>query len=323
MIKLSIIVPVYNVENYLAKCLDSLLNQDIPITDYEILVINDGATDQSPNIAALYAKQNAHIKLVHQDNQGLGAARNTGIKLAVGKYIQFVDSDDYLEKGVLNVLLDKMKWEDLDVLRFNYQLINEENTLIPKTKNMYSAIIFDEKIVSGNFFLTNQLGFACYAWQFIIKRELLVEKSLFFNEAIFYEDVDWLIRTLLQSHRVSSLNVVVYNYLQRKGSITKSVSLEKKNKIIDDKIILIEFLSQKIIERANCLEKNWFMSMVSLIIISLLSYTQKNLLERKDEVITKIKNYKPFMGSYHFTLKQMRDLIILRCSPHLYCYLKK
>lgn len=116
MLLLSIVVPVYNVSSYLSRCLDSLLNQSIDSAAYEIIVVNDGSTDSSLNIAQRYAGNHPQIVIVSQKNGGLSAARNSGVKVARGKYIQFVDSDDYLEPDVLNVLLEKMEREDLDVM---------------------------------------------------------------------------------------------------------------------------------------------------------------------------------------------------------------
>ena len=126
--KLSIIVPVYNVADFLTKCLESLLAQDLPQNEYEIIVVNDGSTDNSGEIAQQYADKYANIKLINQANQGLSGARNTGIKHAKGEHIQFVDSDDYIEENVLGGLMKQVEQEDLDVLRFKYQNVRINNT---------------------------------------------------------------------------------------------------------------------------------------------------------------------------------------------------
>ena len=102
MKRLSIIVPIFNVELYLAKCLDSLVIQDIQKHEYEIIIINDGSTDSSKDIIKSYLKKYSNIRYIVQENQGLGGARNTGILNACGKYLMFVDSDDYIEKNCLN-----------------------------------------------------------------------------------------------------------------------------------------------------------------------------------------------------------------------------
>ena len=145
--KLSIIVPVYNVADYLAKCLDSLLTQDLPQNEYEIIVVNDGSTDNSGDIAQQYADKYAGITLINQANQGLSGARNTGIQQAKGDYIQFVDSDDYLEVYVLGGLMKQIEKDKLDVLRYKYQ-----NVRINNASNKYeifkpyksSSFLFDD-----------------------------------------------------------------------------------------------------------------------------------------------------------------------------------
>ena len=98
--KLSIVIPVYNVEKYVSECLDSCLEQNVDITDYEIIIVNDGSTDNSANLINLYAKQ-SNIIIINQENLGLSAARNAGIKIAKGEYIWIVDSDDWIEPGIL------------------------------------------------------------------------------------------------------------------------------------------------------------------------------------------------------------------------------
>ena len=103
--KLSIVVPIYKVEPYLRKCVDSLLNQDLPTEDYEIILVDDGSPDCCGEICDEYASKYGNIRVIHRENGGLSAARNSGIEIAQGKYIQFVDSDDYLEPNVLKTLV--------------------------------------------------------------------------------------------------------------------------------------------------------------------------------------------------------------------------
>ena len=106
---LTIIVPTYNVEEFIANCLDSLLDQDISTNDYEILVVNDGATDNSARIAGTYADKHEHIRLINQANMGLSEARNTGLRQAKGKYIYFLDSDDYIAKNTFGLILSLLE----------------------------------------------------------------------------------------------------------------------------------------------------------------------------------------------------------------------
>ena len=121
--KLSIIVPIYNVAPYLRKCVDSLLTQDI--SDYEIILVDDGSPDECPQICDEYVEKYDSIRVVHQENEGLSAARNSGVKVAQGDYIMFVDSDDYLQPNVLGALMEQVERDNLDVLRFRYQNVRE------------------------------------------------------------------------------------------------------------------------------------------------------------------------------------------------------
>ena len=140
--KLSIIVPIYNVAPYLRKCVDSLLVQDI--SDYEIILVDDGSTDDSGAIAdeLVHAfslsplASRLQLRVIHQSNAGLSAARNTGIAAATSDYIMFVDSDDYLQANVLGILMEKVKRDNLDVLRFRYQNVRENGEAFAPYKDM-------------------------------------------------------------------------------------------------------------------------------------------------------------------------------------------
>ncbi|MBN2485914.1 MAG: glycosyltransferase [Bacteroidales bacterium] len=322
MILLSIIVPVYNVEGYLAKCLDSLVNQNIPANEYEIIVINDESTDKSLQIAESYQLKYPNIKIISQKNRGLGGARNTGIKNSVGKYLCFVDSDDYIKENSLLPLLETMENSQLDALRYNYQSVDENYRVIQKTRNMLHSIKYDNAIVTGDVFLTDKLGWACFVILYLFKTEILQKNSLFFNEDIFYEDVEWLPRVLHNINRICSADTEVYYYLRRTGSITKSVSESKKNKVIDDKLYILGFLSAWPANLANKKINKWCRSMITLTIISLLGYTKKNAPHRKKEIIGKVRKYFQNMGKYQFTLKQKRDYYLIKISAELYFFLK-
>ena len=210
MMKLSIIVPIYNVERYLRKCVDSLLAQDYE--DYEIILVDDGSTDDSGAICDEYAASSLSaagtssfseadhsiipIRVIHQPNAGLSAARNAGIKCANGEYLCFVDSDDYWEPNVLGGLMEQVEREKLDVLRFDYQNVrllaeNDEMSRAdalnePLTLNDVAYEVFEpykrshrlendysDEVTDGVTFLNTRMSTACYAVMFIIKRSLI------------------------------------------------------------------------------------------------------------------------------------------------------
>lgn len=324
MKRLSIIVPFYNVENYLSKCLDSLLNQDIPLDDYEIIIINDGSTDSSHTIAESYLNQYQNIKLLNQENKGTGAARNVGFKNSEGKYVFFVDSDDYIAPNCLNSLLNCAEKNQLEILRFNYEAVKETGEIIPKTRNSTFSIVFSEEIVDGETFLSEQLGWTCYACMFFFDSSFIANNNFLFKEDIYFEDTEWLIRVMLASKRVKSLDKYVYSYLQRYGSITKSIQVVKKNKIISDKLFIVFFLKQISNTSLNKNVSLWCTGMISLTFMGILTFVENELPERKLEVIQLLRNQKFLpLKAYRFTLKQIRDLHLININPFLYCYLKR
>lgn len=324
MKKLSIIVPFYNVEKYLGKCVNSLLSQDISINEYEIILVNDGSTDGSLEIADSFAKRNGNVKLFSQKNIGVGSARNKGIESADGKYLMFVDSDDYIQPNCLGSLIECMEINLLDLLRFNYCAVNENMQIIQKTKNSTFSIVYNNNVVNGETFLTDYLGWACYAWSFLYNTSFIKENELYFNPTIFFEDVDWLVKVLTLANRVLSIDKEIYVYLQRQGSITQSIQTEKKNKVISDKLFIIENLKHLSETTQNKKVSLWCNGMISLTFMGILAYVENELPERKKE-ITDLLHEKKFLPLkyYRFTLKQKRDLTIINLSPCLYCYLKR
>ena len=133
-VKLSVIVPLYNSSAWLPKCLDSLLCQDLDESEYEIICVDDGSPDHSKDLAASYSIEHPNVKVVSQANQGTAGARNTGMRHAVGKYLCFVDPDDYVEKNVYGGLIKRMEDENLDMLRFNYRIVDEQYCELEKTE---------------------------------------------------------------------------------------------------------------------------------------------------------------------------------------------
>lgn len=317
---LSIVVPVYNVEDYLSKCLDSILNQDIDKDDYEIIVVNDGSTDGSGEIAEEYAERYSNITLINQENQGLSGARISGIKVARGKYIQFVDSDDYLEPNVEKSLVEKMESGNLDILRFNYQNVNEKGEVFDPNKASKLYVDYRDEVCDGITFLNERQGPACYAVQFMLKTELVKSIPLFM-EGIYFEDVEWTPRILTAANRVTSESRIIYNYLVRQGSITKAKTLEKKRKVIDDKIFLIDLMKSQMADKAD---KRWYEGMIAGTVISLLGAIVADLYVERRKYIKKLKELAVFpLSDYHLNSGGLRKRKLINLSPELYCFLIK
>lgn len=315
---LSFVVPVYNVESYLSKCLESILDQDIAEDDYEIVVVNDGSSDKSGEIAREYAEKYSNIILINQQNQGLSGARNSGIKVAKGKYIQFVDSDDYLEPNVEKALVDKMEKENLDVLRFNYQNVNEKGEAFDPNKASKLYVDYTDSVCDGLAFLNERLGYACYAVQFVIRTDLVRSIPLF-KENIYFEDTEWTPRVLAAANRVTSVDIIVYNYLVRQGSITKAKTIEKKRKIIDDKLALIVSIKGQMVGKSD---KRWYEGMISGTVISLLGAVVADLYAERKRYTNKLMELEVLpLSGYHLSKGAMRKRRLINISPLLYCLL--
>lgn len=316
---LSIIVPVYNVEKYLAKCIDSLLQQDLAPESYEIILVNDGSTDGSENIAKQYEATYKHIKLIIQPNGGLSAARNTGLLHAKGKYVQFVDSDDYLEPNVLAALVAKMESEDLDILRFNYQNVNEAYQVFAPYKIKKNIVDYSDAVCDGFTFLTERLGYACYAWQFVIKTALFQNKELFFKEGIYFEDTEWTPRLLVRAQRITSIDLIVYNYLMRTGSITQSVELNKKRKVLDDLLVSISTVNR--VRDLHPQLVTWSQRFTARIHINYLKYLSHHLFREREVFVNKLKDLHclPIQSDH----ENKYFLFLVNLSPLLFVYFLK
>lgn len=319
MIKISIIVPIYKVEPYLRKCVDSLLNQDLSPEEYEIILVDDGSPDNCGAIADEYAVKFSNIKVIHQVNGGLSVARNTGIDAAKGKYIQFVDSDDYLEPNVIGVLVERAERDNLDVLRFNYRNVNENYEEFWPNKTPKQTWGYEESVVDGVTFLNERLGYACYAVQFLIRTSLLVDCK--FKPGIYFEDVEWAPRMLLKAKRVASTKDVVYNYLFRQESITRTADLNRIRKKLNDQIFLIE--SHKSLAR-NLRNKVWFNAMTASITLTILTQVTRHLYSERKTYIETLKDLKVTpLHLYKNNKRNWRKLILINISPDLYCFVMK
>lgn len=357
MIKLSIIVPIYGVEQYLRKCVDSLLSQDLLSSKYEIILVDDGGHDKCPQICDDYAALHKNIRVVHRENGGLSAARNSGIEAAQGEYVMFVDSDDYIEPNVLGGLLAQVEREELDVLRYNFQNVRVVDAKHLDSLNLDAAHIeyevfspnkaqkrdvdYSESVIDGEEFLNNRLGPMCYAWAFVIKRDLIcksrttldathlepkvldpsdLDNSCLFKEGIYFEDTEWTPRMLCKAKRVASTPTIVYNYMWRTGSITLPTDPVKRKKVIDDKIALIRGFKEQSKMVKDPIWFEWMTSFTAMTILGMLAHLPSD--ERKS-YLKDLKSLKIFPLSIkrEKVLSHKIKTILANLSPALYCTL--
>lgn len=312
MNQLSFIVPVYNVAPYLRMCVSSLLSQDMPQEQYEIILVDDGSTDACPEICDEYDRMFDKIHTIHQPNAGLSAARNAGVAAAKGEYICFVDSDDYWQHNVLTSLMAQMERDNLDVLRFRLQYVNPEGKVYnPYKSDPFKGNDYSEVPTDGVSFLNSRMNTQCYAWQFILKRELL--DGCIFTPSIYFEDTDWTPRMLCKAMRVASTNMVVYNYLVREGSISNAVNRGKQKKVLDDKMHLIATLQQQVIDlRKSGRYNRWYRDMISDTVVSIISMLSTTFYAEKDSYLEQLQKLK----IYPLATKSLKARLI-NVSPSL------
>ena len=216
---ISIIIPVYNLENYIAMALDSCLRQNIPSDEYEIICVNDGSTDKSAEIISEYAEKHPNIKLISQTYAGVSVARNKGIDLAQGKYIWFVDGDDLIADNCLKDLLYVVESNNLDIFNIEMQSVSIRDFF---NAEMGEAIVCPDGKDKLSFMASKggSGGGVCIS---IFKTDLLKDNSLRFSENIKYsEDVLFAFKALIKAERCAKTDSVFYHYYQRAGSAMHS-----------------------------------------------------------------------------------------------------
>lgn len=319
MIQLTFILPIFNTAKYLNKCIDSIIAQDLPTNEYEILLVYDeGSTDNGLEIARHYESLFSNVRVVSHSNRSIGESLNYAFPIANGKYIEVVDTDDFLEPHKIGSLIERMEIENLDILRFDYQNVNEDYAAFCPNKNPKQFIDMSETVTDGEDFLLNRMGYSCYVPTYIFRKDLLIKPG---NEMlpIAINDTEWLPRIIVQAKRISSYNDVIYNYLIREGSKMHSKNQVKKN--LEYRFDLIDAIINKATD--NSASSKWYKSVISGTILSLYSIcaktADKDIHKSCHSLINKLKylNLYP-LSYYHMSIKNRIRIAILNISPRLY-----
>lgn len=224
----SVIIPVYNVKDYLERCLDSVLAQDFD--SYEILVVDDGSTDESGKICDAYAEKNPGITVFHKPNGGLSDARNYGLERACGEYVLFIDSDDSIAKGSFKRLLAETNNKP-DMVIGKAVLARPSNAM-ERFENIVQDTFEMHKVYSGKEYLTGCLkggALRVEVWRSLYRKDFLLKNKLFFQKGIAHEDEEFTPRALLCAESVVLTDFAFYHYDNaRAGSIMNSSSLAEK-----------------------------------------------------------------------------------------------
>lgn len=242
--KISVIIPVYNVEKYIRRCLDSVVNQTY--SNLDIILVNDGTPDNSGEILEEYAKKDDRIRVFHNDNMGLSGARNFGIEKIKGEYIAFIDSDDFIELTYFEKLYKTLKENDADISVCGFKLYFENKTKNTKNKNIlpYKTRILEKEEAIKNIFSYSSKAIAfTVAWASLAKKELFDGIRYPLNQIL--EDVSTTYKLYLKASKIAYYNEPLYYYVQRNGSILNSPFTLKKISMINMYDEKLRILSEK------------------------------------------------------------------------------
>lgn len=222
--KVSIIVPMYKVEDYVVECIDSIANQSYK--NIELILVDDGSPDNCGKIADEYAQKDERIKVIHKENGGLSAARNTGMEVATGDYLMFIDSDDFMIEGALEALVKKIEKENADYVIANYINSDEDGTLWEKpvfNTEKYNTFKLDIKDYQDSFFIMNS-----GVWNKIFNHEFIKKLGLKFEVGLPAEDAIFTTYCFIKSTKVYYIPNIVYSYRQRGAGTSISMNCTPK-----------------------------------------------------------------------------------------------
>lgn len=284
---LSVIVPVYNAEAFLARCLDSLLNQDVE--DYEIVCVNDGSTDNSGTILKDYKRVHPQvITLVEQDNQGLPAARNAGMAVAKGNQITFCDSDDYVIPGAYGYILKTFWKEGVDVLKFNSitvdQYVQKE---WKETNDVRGKVLYEGR---GLRYVVERTPNFSFVWSYIYDSAFLSRNQITFRSIRQCEDVAFNLDVYICNPYVIQVSSNIYRYTISDGQITRVREPHRMRSVVDSYMYLFENMNAYMLQEPEIKE-------------ALLAYKQRETLPCMSRVLSADYTRKEFLSVRHSFLK--------------------
>lgn len=289
-IVVSVVIPVYNVEQYLEECIDKVLMQTYK--KLEIILVDDGSQDSSPQICDKYARVNSNVFVIHQSNGGVSHARNQGLHRASGEYIVFLDSDDYWDDAFAIEKLIKEIKNNEDVILFGYKKRIESSgrILAPKTsinKIEFSAMDnIDERL---NYLI--EKGILCSsACNKLVRKEFLVEHNMLFREGVTSEDIEWTAKLMMYCESITCSEEAFYVYRQRKKSITSSMSIQNIEILAENIKICIEMGVKELSE--DSLRYNVYMAYMAYQYATLLLCVHNVKSKKGYELIKHMKTYK-------------------------------
>lgn len=328
MLKLSFILPCYNVASYIGRCIESIEHQDIPQAEYEVIFVDDCSTDNTVDVIKEYQKQYPNIRLIcHTENKTAGGARNTGIDAAKGEYIWFVDPDDKVEANVLKKLYQQAILQDVDILAFNIRDSYEDGRSADRTMFVDSKEVLD----GPEFYLQPHLKglhSAESVYASLYKREFLQRKALRFPEIKASQDVVFTWECVLAAERCASVADLCYDYIRRSNSTTGSKGKYSANTVLSHALLFTIEL-QRIID-ANPRNdgqllyqlidtQNYALNCLSRRIIQSDSKEKKQFYQSLRLYTSEIQRFQPMMNRKTQNIfKYYRPYVLWMCYIYIY-----
>lgn len=302
MNKISVIVPVYNVELYLKECLDSIINQTY--RDLEIILIDDGSTDMSSDICEEYAKKDDRIIVIHQSNQGSASAKNAGLRKASGEYLAFVDSDDFLQEDAYEFMVRQLENHHADIIQCCFRMLYQ------KSNREVNNIIDIQTVNNSEFLELFTKDWTCgLLWDKLYKRNIF--KDIYFKEGHKIDDEFFTYKGVMNSKKILRVPHYIYNYRQRISSVM--FSKDSQLKIISDSLEYLSIRREEVTKSFPQLKKVYDEHYLNMLII--LSKNEYINAEHIKEIRQHIKKYFSENDKLKISLGLYIELIKLQFYP--------
>ena len=316
MTKLSIIVPVYNVERYIRPCIESVFKQGLDEADFEVIIVNDGTPDHSMEMIVDIIAAHQNIKVINQENQSLSVARNNGIAIAKGEYILMPDPDDLLIENSLKPLLEKALETKADLVVADFLTLTDEEINVFYKEDFKQPEPQFKMVVGEQIYLEVLNPYHCYVWRTLYRREFLVTKNLIFYPGVRYQDIPFTHECYIKANNCIHTNLRLNIYRRWSGSATKAYKFDNSKQFITSialtwKLRQIEGLSSGLLYK---LEENVYISLRTMIYHTLHSITEKN---DRYALIDYINFQAPDINFTH-SIQQRVITFLIKRMPHLF-----
>lgn len=312
--KISVIVPIYNVEKYLRKCIESIICQSY--LNLEIILVNDGSPDNCRKICESYSRLDNRIQVIHKRNGGLSDARNEGLKIASGEYISFIDSDDYIDKDFYKILMDLIINNNADVAECSYKKITDGDNSnykkdVLREKNDKYITLHNLDIVSS-LYKNEEFTVIWNVWNKLYKKELL--KDIFFPKGKLHEDVFTTYRILYKAKKIISTNKQLYFYMQRPSSIMGRFNVKHLD-VLEAYIEQIIFYDKKGLKELKQKAAELLEITIKASMVRVLNSDINNKEQTLDYLINFYKNNSGFFERVNRNFKQNILYILIKYCP--------